>query len=92
MQVLHGWSDAFATKILGGHPQGRGLVARLLVIETNTPEDPGPHWAKLLDIQTLTVHERTHTQFATLREKSQFQLKRVLPTRAVVQILETLRQ
>ena len=94
MQVLHDWDDKAADVILQSIRRAAPANAKLLVIETIMPDTPGPDWAKLLDIQMLTMHtgrERTRAQYAALLEKAHFKLERVVPTRADVQILEAVR-
>lgn len=94
MQVLHDWDDASAGTILAAIRKAAPADAKLLVIETILPEDAGPHWAKLLDIQMLTMHtgrERTRAEYAALLSRAQFRLERVVETRADVQILEAVR-
>ena len=62
-------------------------------VETIMPDQPGPHWAKLLDIQMLTMHtgrERTRAEYATLLAEEKFRLERVIETRSDVQILEAI--
>ena len=66
-------------------------AATIFIIETMMPDQPGPHWAKLLDIQMLTMHsgrERTHEEYAKLLEEEKFRLERVIETPSDVQILE----
>lgn len=94
MQVLHDWDDESAGTLLAAIREAAPPDAKLLVIETILPEDPGPHWAKLLDIQMLTMHtgrERTRAEYAALLDRAQFRLERVIETRADVQILEAVR-
>lgn len=94
MQVLHDWDDESVGTILAAIRKAAPPAAKLLVIETILPEDPGPHWAKLLDIQMLTMHtgrERTRAEYTALLGRAQFRLERVVETRADVQILEAVR-
>lgn len=94
MQVLHDWSDESAHTILQGICRAAPAGAKLLVIETILPEDPGPHWAKLLDIQMLTAHtgrERTRAEYEALLRRAGFTFERVIETRADVQIIEAVR-
>jgi len=94
MQVVHDWDDESVTTILSGLHKAAPAGAKLLVIETILPEDPGPHWAKLLDIQMLCAHkgrERTRAEYEAVMTKSGFKFERVIETRADVQILEAVR-
>ena len=48
------------------------------------PDQPGPHWAKLLDIQMHTMHtgrERTRAEYAKHLAEEMFRLERVVETR-----------
>jgi hypothetical protein len=91
--VLHDWDDTSARRILRAIRAASPLNATILIIETIMPDQPGPHLAKLLDIQMLTMHsgrERTHEEYAKLLEEEKFRLERVIETPSDVQILEAL--
>lgn len=63
------------------------------LLETIMPDQPGPHWAKLLDIQMLTMltgRERTRAEYAKLLADEKFRVERVVETRSDVQILEAI--
>ena len=91
--ILHDWDDNSARKILRAIRMASPAHATILILETIMPDQPGPHWAKLLDIQMLTMHtgrERTRAEYATLLAEEKFRLERVIETRSDVQILEAI--
>jgi hypothetical protein len=66
--------------------------ATILILKTIMPDEPGPHWAKLLDIQMLTMHtgrERTRGVRQLVADEK-FRLERVVETRSDAQILEAI--
>ncbi len=91
MQVIHDWGDADALAILRAIRRAAPTHAKLLIIEQFIPDDPGPHWSKILDIHMMTLlggMERTRQQFATLLEQAGFAFAREIDTGADVVILE----
>ena len=65
---------------------------RLLVIEQMIPDDPGPHWAKTLDIHMLALlggRQRSRHEYATLLDSAGFAFDREIDTRAGVAILQS---
>jgi hypothetical protein len=91
MEVIHDWGDDEAARILQAIRQAAPAHARLLVIESLIPDDPGPSWAKVLDVLMLTVltgRQRTEHEYEELLGAAGFQLERVIPTFANVSILE----
>ena len=91
MDLLHDWRDDDAAKILASVRRGAPADARVLIIETLVPENPGPHFGKTLDIIMLAVtggRERTRAEYAALLGRSGFRLERVLPTRSEYSIVE----
>ena len=91
MDVLHDWDDEGAARILRAVRAAARPKSRLLVIETLVPEEPGPHFGKLLDIIMLAAtggRERTRSQYAALLGKTGLRLERVLPTASQYSIVE----
>ena len=67
--------------------------AKLLVIELVVPDDPGPAWAKTLDIHMLTLlggRQRRTSEYVALFERTGFTLGRQLVSPAGTSILEAL--
>jgi hypothetical protein len=92
MEVIHAFGDADAIRILGAVRQAAAPKARLLVIEQMIPEDPGPHWAKTLDIHMLALlggRQRSRQEYAALMDRAGFEFRRQIDTRAGVAILES---
>jgi hypothetical protein len=91
MDLIHDWSDADAARILAAIRRAARTQARLLIIETLRPEEPGPHFGKTLDVIMLAVtggRERTRAQYAALLEGAQFHLERVVETTSPYSIVD----
>jgi len=93
MEVIHAFGDADAVRILQAIRQAAPPQAKLLVIEQMIPDDPGPHWAKTLDIHMLALlggRQRSRREYAVLMDRAGFAFQRQIDTRAGVAILESL--
>jgi hypothetical protein len=93
LHILHDWDDNSARTILRAIRATSPAKATILILETIMPDQPGPHWAKLLNIQMPTMHtrrERTRAEYAKLLADEKFRLDRVVETRSDVQILEAI--
>lgn len=91
MEVIHDWGDDESVAILGAIRRAARDNARLLLIEQIVPEDPGPHWTKLLDIHMLAffaARQRTRQKYESLLRMAGFSLKREIDTGAHISILE----
>lgn len=91
MEVIHDWNDADSVSILKAIRQAAPPHAKLLLIETMIPDDPGPHWSKNLDIHMLTFiggRQRTQQGYAALLAEAGFSFKRQIDTPADISILE----
>ena len=92
MQVIHDWNDKEAARILGGIRKAAAPGAKLLVIECIVPEDSKPSWAKMLDLQMLTLlsgKERTEKEYLQLLRTAGFRLDRVIDVGMSTSILES---
>ncbi len=92
MEVVHIFGDAQAVALLQAIRRAASAHATLLVIEQMIPDDPGPHWAKTLDIHMLALlggRQRSRQEYAHLLESTGFAFKREIDTRAGVAILES---
>ena len=91
MDVIHDWDLERATAILAAVRKAAPPHARLLLIESVIPDDPGPDWSKALDIVML-VHtggrQRTRSEHQSLLQTCGFQLERVIATASDVSIIE----
>lgn len=91
MEVIHDWGDAEAIAILRAVRQAAPAHAKLLLIELMVPDDPGPAWAKMLDVHMLALlggRQRTRQEYAALCERSRFALDREIKTPTGISILE----
>jgi hypothetical protein len=91
MEILHDWADKEAADILKAIRRAAPTHAKLLVIETIVPDDPGPDWSKVLDIIMLTLfgsRQRTQQEYEALLAQSGFVLQREIDTGAGISILE----
>ena len=91
MEVIHGWDDRDALAILRAVRRAAPAHARLLVIEQMIPDDPGPHWAKMLDLHMLALlggRQRSAAQYTALLEQAGFIFQRQIDTCADIAILE----
>jgi hypothetical protein len=91
MEIIHDWGDEESVAILRAIRRAAPAHAKLLVIETIVPDEPGPDWSKMLDIVMLTLlggRQRTQQEYAELLAQSGFVLQREIDTRAGISILE----
>lgn len=91
MEVIHAWNDADALAILHAIRRAAPPQATLLVIEQMVPDDPGPHWAKTLDLHMLALlggRQRSQHEYAALMEGAGFRFQRQIDTPADIAILE----
>ena len=91
MEIIHDWGDEESVAILRTVRQAAAPGAKVLVIEAIIPDDPGPAWAKMLDIHMLTLlggRQRTQPEYAALLSRAGFALRRDIDTGAGVAILE----
>lgn len=92
MSVIHDWGDAEATAILNAVRHAAPPHAKVLLVEMLLPDAPGPHPAKLLDIEMLVMttggRERSRAQYERLLESAGMRLARVIPTPTPTVILE----
>ena len=91
MEIIHDWGDEEAAAILKAIRRVAPVHAKLLVLETIVPDDPGPDWSKVLDMVMLTLfgsRQRTQQEYEALLAQSGFVLQREIDTRAGISILE----
>lgn len=91
MEVIHDWADAESVAILKAIRRAAPSHAKLLLIETMIPNDPGPDWSKTLDILMLTLiggKQRTRLEYEALFDSAGFSFKREIDTGAGMSILE----
>jgi hypothetical protein len=91
--VLHDWDDEHAVAILKSCHRAMRKGSRLLVLEVVLPVLEDRSFGGLLDLNMLVMsggRERTGEEYCELFDKSGFHLTRVIPTLALVSILEAL--
>ena len=91
MEIIHDWGDEESVAILRAVRRAAPAHARLLLIETIVPDDPGPDWSKMLDIHMLALlggRQRTGQEYEALLARSGFVLRREIDTGAGISILE----
>ncbi len=91
MEIIHDWADEESLAILKAIRRAAPAHAKLLVIESIVPDDPGPDWSKMLDIVMLTMvggRQRTQQEYEALLAQSGFVLQREIDTGAGISILE----
>jgi O-methyltransferase len=91
MEVIHDWDDERATVILKALRAAAPAGAKLLLIEDIVPDEPGPHWAKTLDVVMLAVTgglQRTAQQYESLLGVAGFRMERVIQTPTGISIVE----
>lgn len=91
MEVIHDWADEESLAIFKAIRRAAKPGAALLVVEQLVPNDPGPHWSKMLDIHMLALVgglQRTREEYDVLLTRAGFEPLRVHPTRSDVSIIE----
>lgn len=89
--IVHDWADEPALRLLRNVRAVMPQHGRLILAECVLDESPNPHPGKLLDIEMIVFvggKERTMTEFRQLLLQAGFQLKRVIPTRSPLSLLE----
>jgi len=91
MEVIHDWADRESEAILRSIRRAAPANAVLLLVEEIIPDDPGPHWSKVLDIHMLTLlggRQRTYRQYESLLRTAGFAPKREIATPAGISLIE----
>jgi hypothetical protein len=91
MEVIHDWSDAESIAILQAIRRAAPPHARLLLIEEMIPDDTGPDWSKIMDINMLVLiggTQRTRQEYAALFDRAGFSFEREVDTGTGMSILE----
>lgn len=89
--IIHDWNDDRALAILDNCRRAATGKARVILVEAVLTPGNEPHMAKWLDLEMLLLpggRERTEEEFAGLFQKTGFHLRRVLPTKSSVCVLE----
>jgi hypothetical protein len=91
MDIIHDWGEKEAAAILKAIRQAAPSHAKLLLIESIIPDDPGPAWSKVIDIHMMTLHggrQRTRQEYVALFDQVQFSFEREIDTGAGISIVE----
>lgn len=91
MEIIHDWADPEAGAILRAVREAAQPGSTVLLIEKMLSDEPGPDWAKTLDIHMLTMlggRQRTLAEYANLMEQAGLRFVREIDTNAGVSILE----
>lgn len=93
--ILHNWDDEGAIAILKNCHHAMVENGKILVIEQVIPPGNEPFIGKLLDLHMLVLfpggRERTENEYRALFEASDFQLTKIVPTKANVSVIEGIR-
>lgn len=90
-RVVHDFGDEQAVALLSTLRRHMPADATLLLMESVVPAGHEPHFAKSLDLDMLLFvggRERTEDEFASLLDRSGFQLTRVIPTISTIALVE----
>jgi hypothetical protein len=90
-KVIHNWDDDRAGQILRTCRRAMPEYAKLLLVENVIPPGNTPFFGKVLDLEMLMVHgsqERTEAEYRTLLGSAGLALMRVVPTPALVSVIE----
>jgi hypothetical protein len=92
--IIHDWSDEHCLTILSLIREKLPPHGRVLLCEMVVTGEPGPTFAKLLDIEMLVVtvggKERKEEEFAALFAASGLRLNRVVPTSRPICVIEAI--
>ena len=90
-RVVHDFDDDRAVALLTNLRRHMPPGAILLLVESVVPTGNEPHVAKSLDLDMLLFvggRERTEEEFASLLERSGFEMTRVVPTISTISLVE----
>lgn len=89
--ILHDWDDERALEILRTCRRAAGPETRVLIGEQVLPDDDGPFFGKLLDIEMLALvggRERTAEEYEGLLAQAGFRVERIVPTAGPTSVIE----
>jgi O-methyltransferase/methyltransferase family protein len=88
--VLCDWDDRHCAKILANCRAAMNENGRVLIVDYVIAPGNDPGWGKLIDVWMLITggRERTRKEFAALLADAGLKLKRVVPTRCPLSIVE----
>jgi SAM-dependent methyltransferase len=88
--VIHDWRDEDAARILRNCRSAMKPGGKILVVEIVVPAGNDPSFAKWMDLMMVTYggKERSEKQYRQLFAQAGFELTRIVPTRAVISLIE----
>lgn len=89
--IIHDWDDDRALKILRNIHQVLPAHGRLLLVEMVVPPGNEPHFSKIQDLEMLVSPggvERTPDEYRDLLARAGFELRRIIPTKSPLSIVE----
>jgi hypothetical protein len=89
--IIHDWNDERSAQILRNVHRALPATGKLLLVESVIPTGNEPSFGKLLDLTMLVIpggQERTQEEYTTLYANAGFRLKRIVPTKAEVCVIE----
>ncbi len=89
--IIHDWDDERAIRILKNIHRASPANGRVLLVEMVVPEDNGPHFSKIQDLEMLVSPggvERTKKEYRELLAQAGFELKQIIPTKSPLSIIE----
>ena len=93
--IIHDWDDERSVKILQTIHRAMRDNGKLLIVETVVPEGNEPHFSKLIDLEMLTSPggaERTANEYRELLAQAGFELKRIVPTKSPMSVIEAVKR
>lgn len=93
--IIHDWDDERALKILRNIHRDSAPNARLLLVEMVVLGPNEPHFGKIQDLEMLVSPggiERTEEEYRALLSQSGFELRRVIPTKSPLSIVEAFKR
>ena len=92
--IIHDWDDDRAVAIMQSIRRAMIGDGKLLLAEMVIPQGNEPHPGKMLDLEMLTSPgglERTEDEYASLFERADFRLNRIVPTKSPFSIIEAVK-
>jgi hypothetical protein len=89
--IVHDWSDAKAITILHSVRKGITDKGTLLLVELIVPDEAGPSFSHLLDLEMMVIcdgKERTESEFRSLLAAAGFRLTKITQTESPHALVE----
>lgn len=89
--IVHDWADEPALRLLRNIRAVIPATGCLVLAEAVLDDSPAPHFAKMIDIEMIAFvggKERTAEEFHQLLAQAGFELRRIIPTKSPLALLE----